>query len=267
MGTMPRHQRIQSETGIYHIMMRGNEKKNLFLDDEDKQRFIETLFAKKNETGFFLYAYCLMDNHVHLLLKEDQENLAIIMKRINASYAYYFNQKNQRVGHLFQDRFKSEPIEDERYLLAVTRYIHNNPIKAGIIDKPEQYKWSSYNSYLTPYKPEATIIETEFILSIMANDPKIAITKFKAFSLEQDDTQYMDLEDGKIWTMEEGKSYLEDYLKIRWAGKSIAELIAGKDTRTDLIVELKSNTRLSIRDIASLLGVNRGIVQRTLIDR
>lgn len=107
---MPRHSRILSENGIYHVMTRGNERKDLFLDEDDKQRFIETLFAKKEEAGFSVYAYCLMDNHVHLLIKEGPEGLAAAMKRINASYAYYFNQKNRRVGHLFQDRFKSEPV-------------------------------------------------------------------------------------------------------------------------------------------------------------
>ncbi|MDD3897911.1 MAG: transposase [Syntrophomonadaceae bacterium] len=89
---MPRHQRILSKNGTYHVMMRGNERKNLFHDQEDKQRFIETLFAKREEAGFLVYAYCLMDNHVHLLVKEASEELATMMKRINGSYAYYFNQ-------------------------------------------------------------------------------------------------------------------------------------------------------------------------------
>ena len=101
-----------------------------------------------------------MDNHIHLLLKESSEGLATMMKRINVSFAYYFNQKHQRIGHLFQDRFKSEPIENERYLLAVIRYIHNNPVKAGIVKKPEQYKWSSYNSYLSLQEPGTKLVDT-----------------------------------------------------------------------------------------------------------
>jgi putative transposase len=264
---MSRHQRILSETGTYHVMMRGNERKNLFLDEEDKQRFLDTLLVKKEETGFMDYAYCLMDNHIHLLIKEGPEGLATMMKRINASYAYYFNQKNNRVGHLFQDRFKSEPIEDERYLLAVIRYIHNNPVKARIVKKPEQYKWSSYHSYLYPHKPEFRVVDTEFILSIMANDQKTAIQEFQKFSMEQDESQFLDIEEGSVWTLEEGKSYLEEYLTKRWSGKSMQDLMNSKDTRTEIILDLKTNTKLSVREIAGLLVINRGIVQKAKENR
>ncbi|MGI5880423.1 MAG: REP-associated tyrosine transposase [Syntrophomonadaceae bacterium] len=260
---MPRLQRILSENGIYHVMMRGNEKKNLFHDQEDKQRFIDTLFAKKEETGFSIYAYCLMDNHVHLLVREGMEGLATLMKRVNGSYAYYFNQKNHRVGHLFQDRFKSEPIGDDRHLLAVIRYIHNNPVKAGLVEKPEQYRWSSFASYLDPNKPEAKMVETEFILSIFANDQKTAIQEFKRFSIENDESEFLDVEEGSIRTIEEGLSYLDEYITKRWPGKNLPDLIDNKNTRTEIILDLKTNTGLSVRTIADLLGINRGIVQKT----
>lgn len=266
-NVIPRHQRILSETGTYHVMMRGNERKNLFLDEGDKQRFLDTLFVKKEETGFIIYAYCLMDNHIHLLVKEGTESLATMMKRINASYAYYFNQKYNRVGHLFQDRFKSEPIEDERYLLAVIRYIHNNPIKAKIAKKPEQYKWSSYNIYLYPQKPEVKAIDTEFVLSIMANDQKTAILEFQKFSMEQDENVFLDVKEGNVPPVEDGKIYLEEYLTKSWSGQSIQDLMNNKDTRTEIIMALKTNTHLSVREIAGLLRINRGIVQKTKENR
>jgi len=189
------------------------------------------------------------------------------MKRINASYAYYFNQKNHRVGHLFQDRFKSEPINDERYLLAAIRYIHNNPVKASIVEKPGQYKWSSYNIYLNPNKPEAKMVDVEFILSIMAKDRKTAIQEFKKFSIEKDESEFLDVEEGAVWTIEEGRAYLEEKLPKRWEGKSMQELIKNKESRTDLIVNLKTNTKLSVRAIADLLGINRGIVQKTKLNK
>lgn len=263
---MPRHQRVLSETGIYHVMMRGNERRKLFQDEEDKQAFLDTLFVKKEDKGFLVYAYCLMDNHVHLLVKEGSESLATMMKRINTSYAYYFNQKNHRVGHLFQDRFKSEPIEDERYLLAVIRYIHNNPVKAGIVQNPEQYKWSSYNSYLYSHKPELNIVDTQFILSILDNGQKTAIQEFKNFSMELDEREFLDIEQVNAWMEEEGKYYLEEYLKKRWPGENLEDLMNKEETRTEIIVELKTNTRLSVRTIAALLGINRGVVQRTKVN-
>jgi hypothetical protein len=171
------------------------------------------------------------------------------------------------VGHLFQDRFKSEPIEDERYLLAVIRYIHNNPVKAGIAKKAEQYKWSSYSSYLYPHKPEGKVVDTEFILSIMANDQKTAIQEFQKFSMEQDESEFLDVEEGSVWTVKEGKSYLEEYLTKRWSGKSIQDLMNSKDNRTEIIVNLKTNTQLSVREIAGLLGINRGTVQKAKENR
>ena len=207
-----------------------------------------------------------MDNHVHLLVRESTEGLATIMKRINVSYVYYFNQKNHRTGHHFQDRFKSEPIDDERYLLSVVRYIHNNPVKAGIVEKPGQYKWSSYDTYLNPHKPEAKMVDTEFILSLMANDQKKAIQEFKKFSIEKDESEFLNLEEGNIWTVEEAKSYLEEYLTKRWGRKSMEELINNNDTRRVIIMDLKTNTRLSVRAIANLLGLNRGIVQKTRVN-
>ena len=116
---MPRHQREKSKSGYYHIMLRGNERRNIFRDEEYKLRFIETLYDKNQENRFSLHAFCLMDNHVHLMLSEGVEDVAKIMKRIIVSYVYYFNKKYKRVGHLFQDRFKSEIVEDDNYVLAL----------------------------------------------------------------------------------------------------------------------------------------------------
>ena len=127
---MPRQQRKKSSSGYYHVMIRGNNRNAIFLDDEDKLKFIEILSQKKQDNAFFLYAFCLMDNHVHLMMQEGTGDIANVMKRINISYVYYFNQKYKKAGHLFQDRFKSEGIEDDKYVLSLIRYIHQNPLKA-----------------------------------------------------------------------------------------------------------------------------------------
>jgi len=258
---MPRNQRILSETGTYHVMMRGNERKNLFLDEEDKQRFLETLFIKKQETGFLLYAYCLMDNHVHLLIREGEESLATTMKRVNTSYAFYFNQRNQRVGHLFQDRFKSEPIEDERYLMAAVRYIHNNPVKAGLVEKAEQYKWSSFGCYLAPNEPESRNVDAGFILCMISTNQPEAIKEFKRLSLEFNQNELLDITDDVVWTIEEGKLFLEEYLKKSWQGNRLEELMMNAETRSEIVAHLRGKTGLSVRKIADLLGIKRGSVQ------
>jgi putative transposase len=260
---MPRHQRILSKTGIYHVMTRGNERKNLFLDEEDKQRFLETLFIKKEETGFFLYAYCLMGNHIHLLIRKGGESLATTMKRINASYAYYFNQRHQRVGHLFQDRFKSEPVETEQYLLAAVRYIHNNPVKAGMVERAEEYQWSSFGCYISPDKLESKNVDAAFILSMISTNRQEAIREFRRLSLEfdQNENEFLDVTDKDKWTIEEGKLFLEEYLKNNWPGKSLEELIMDTAKRNEIVAYMRGETGLSIRKIATLLSINRGSIQ------
>lgn len=128
---MPRAARKKSNSGIYHIMLRGINRQLIFEDEEDKNRFIETLLKYKEQCGYLIYAYCLMGNHIHILLKEGKEELTLVLKRIAGSYVYWYNWKYHRSGHLFQDRFKSEPVEDDAYFLTVIRYIHQNPETRG----------------------------------------------------------------------------------------------------------------------------------------
>ncbi len=145
---MPRSARKVSKTGIYHVMLRGINKQDIFEDDEDYIRFLTVVRECKDISDFELYAYCLMTNHVHFLLKTVEEPLEMIFKRIGCRYVYWYNLKHQRSGHLFQDRYKSEIIENESYFLTVLRYIIQNPMKAGIEAAPGNYPWSSYKSYL-----------------------------------------------------------------------------------------------------------------------
>ena len=145
---MPRQPREKSESGIYHIMLRGINQQVIFEDYEDYSKFIETLETYKAVSGYKVFAYCLMSNHIHILLKVEKEDLDLIMKRIAGSYVYWYNWKYYRKGHLFQDRFKSEPVEDDEHFLTVLRYIHQNPIKVGITKTIDDYKFSSYNECL-----------------------------------------------------------------------------------------------------------------------
>jgi REP element-mobilizing transposase RayT len=190
---MPRRSRIHSLSGVYHIMMRGNEKMDIFMDDEDKSKLMDILFDKQVISGYKLYAYCLMRNHIHLVLKECKETLAQCMKRINVSYAYYFNKKYCRVGHLFQDRFKSECIDDESYLLSAIRYIHNNSVTAKIAAKPGDYPWSSYNGYIKN-TDNSIIISRDEVLSLFSSNAKLAVRQFIIFSQKNSDDNFIDFE-------------------------------------------------------------------------
>lgn len=140
---MPRTMRQKSSTGIYHVLTRGVNQQRIFEDDEDFSSYLEILARVKREAPFTLFAYCLMSNHVHLLLREEDVPLSRVIQRIGVSYAYRFNQRHDRSGHLFQDRFKSQPVEDDGYFATVLRYIHCNPVKAGICQSAREYRWGS----------------------------------------------------------------------------------------------------------------------------
>lgn len=146
---MPRDRRSVSASGLYHVMMRGNGKQLLFEDDSDRTGFLRRMTCVFTEEGVSVLSWCLMDNHVHILVEDPSEGLSVALHRLGTSYARYFNAKTGHVGHVFQDRFLSSPIEDEAYLLEAVRYIHRNPTEAGIC-RPDEYIWSSYRE-LVPY--------------------------------------------------------------------------------------------------------------------
>lgn len=145
---MARKPRVWYPGAVYHIMCRGNNKNDIFHDDRDRNIYLYLLRKTKESKPFFLHCYCLMSNHVHLLIETIDINISTIMKEINMSYSIYYNKQYEFVGHLFQGRYRSELIEDARYLWEVSRYIHLNPVRSGLTDQPIDYNWSSYRDYM-----------------------------------------------------------------------------------------------------------------------
>lgn len=140
---MTRQPRQLAESGIYHVMLRGINRDAIFLEDGDFEAFLRALDETKVAAGCSLFAYCLMPNHVHLVLRTGAEVIGNVMRRLTVRYAGRFNRKYGRVGHLFQDRFRSCPIDDDSYFVAVLPYVWNNPVAAGLVSRPEDYEWSS----------------------------------------------------------------------------------------------------------------------------
>lgn len=140
---MPRSARQPAESGIYHVMLRGVNRDAIFLDAEDRERFLRALTDAKEASGCLVFAYCLMDNHVHLVLRATGEPVGVVVKRLGVRYVGWFNRKYGRVGHLYQSRFSSRPVDDDAYLVALLRYVWLNPVKAGLVARPEEYPWSS----------------------------------------------------------------------------------------------------------------------------
>lgn len=141
---MPRPLRPEFKDALYHAGSRGNEKQEIYLDDGDRSRFLAILAAVVKECCLVCHAYCLMGNHYHLLVETPEANISRAMQQLNGRYSQWFNWRYGRVGHLFQGRFKSSLVQSDEYLLAVSRYIVLNPVRAGLVDAPGEWRWSSY---------------------------------------------------------------------------------------------------------------------------
>ena len=153
---MPRQRRKKSNTGVYHVMLRGINQENIFHEESDYLKFEKILrtsvTASKSDQGSLLpscklHAYCLMTNHVHLLIEESGHEIGSIMKSIGVSYVSYYNKHYDRRGPLFEGRFKSEPVEDRDYFIRLLQYIHQNPVVAGMVTTAGDFKWSSWHEY------------------------------------------------------------------------------------------------------------------------
>lgn len=263
---MPRAPRLKGESSVYHVIQRGNERKNIFQDDDDKIRFLETLSRMKKKYNFKVYGYCLMDNHVHIIIDVNNKDISAVMKSINVSYVSYFNHKYNRVGHLFQDRFKSELVKNDRYLLALSRYIHMNPVKANMVGNPSEYQWSSYNIYIGKANDYHSLIEAMLVLGIMSQNPKLAIMKYIDFVSNEDESMqgqggsFLDVpsdgENGKSKEREEVLSLIQGV--VREKGLQLSEVLSKqtphKDVRNEAIKFLRHKTKLSLSEIGVIFG-------------
>lgn len=169
---MPRKARQLSPSGVYHIMVRGIDKRQIFVTDDDSLRYLALLDFVQNE-NFEILGYCLMGNHVHLLVKTDKEKtgpLESAMKSLGVRYVNFFNSKYQRVGTLYQGRFVSQPVATVGYFLRVLRYIHNNPAAAGMVQSPADYMYSSYCDYFGGRKTVICRVHTEYALQLRQLD-------------------------------------------------------------------------------------------------
>lgn len=146
--TIPRGRRLWFPGAIYHATVRGNHKEEIFKEAQDYYVYMKFLKSVYEKHPFELYSYCLMSNHIHLQIATLDDEIWNIMKSVNWKYSIYFNRKYDQTGHLFQSRYFSEIIDTESYLLQTSKYIHLNPVKAGIVQKPIQYPWSSYGIYM-----------------------------------------------------------------------------------------------------------------------
>lgn len=177
---MTRQLRIEYEGAFYHVTSRGNQKEKIFWNDKDREEFQKVLKRTKERYKYLLHAYVLMDNHYHMLIETPYANIKQVMQNINTSYTVYVNRRHKRAGHLFQGRYKAFIVDKESYLLELGRYIHLNPVRARIVKRPKDYKWSSYREYISEGRGD-TVTDTEDTLYSFSKKRAIAIKKYQEF--------------------------------------------------------------------------------------
>ena len=251
--------RKQSESGFYHVFARGSGRQVIFEDPSDNKRFLSCLANSLEESGAKLYAYCLMSNHYHLVLETEFEALSAFAYTLNCAYAKYFNRAHGHVGHLFQQRFRSEPIENDEYFLAAIRYVHRNPVEA-CMTKTCEYPWSSYAAYVDAASsgPAASTtavpLQTAKALSMLGTVK--AFCDFHSHSGKQsfcdDAPMCTQVSTAEVIAIAREALGGADPVNV----KSLPKPIRNRDVR------LLRSENLSIRQIALITGISRSAVQR-----
>ena len=242
---MPRISRKSFETSFFHVMVQGLKKEYIFEDKIAIKKYIELILKEQEKFDLEILAYCIMNNHAHLLIYTEKiSEMSEYMHLINLKFAQFYNHiKQGRVGYVFRDRYKSEPIFNEKYLLKCVRYIHNNPVKAKIVKYAKDYKYSSYNDYLNKKGVSQSeiikeIIDFEEILSEDYIETKL-------------DNIFLDTEESEQELIQTKILEYEIENKI-----SLVDLRKNSDLLTDLVEEIKNNYKISYRSIVKEIGIS-----------
>lgn len=179
---MARKPRIHYPGAFYHVILRGNAQQDIFFDDSDRYRFYLLLQEGTERFGHRIHAFCLMTNHVHLVVQVADKPLSKIIQNLSFRYTRWVNWQKKRSGHLFQGRYKSVVVDGDEYLLELVRYTHLNPVRAGIVETPSEYRWSSHSAYCG--KDAIPWLDTDFVLAQFATNLATARKRYSAFVLE-----------------------------------------------------------------------------------
>ena len=277
---MSRPLRIEYPGAVYHITSRGNEKKLVFKDDHDRDSFLNTLQHVNKRYNWICHTYCLMTNHFHLLIETPDGNLSLGMRQLNGVYTQLFNKWHGRVGHLFQGRYKAILIQKDSHLLEVCRYVVLNPVRAKMVEKPEDWKWSSYLATAGKTKPHPCLT-IDWVLGQFSGKRGKAEQEYRRFVQSGIGQQ-------TIWTEVRGQSLLGednfvdslvDHLKKhkdipeiprshRYAHRPSLEKLLGVEMRMNLrkrreaVIKAVEQYGYRQQEIASHLGLHYSSVSR-----
>ena len=203
---MSRPLRIEFAGALYHVTSRGNGRKPIFRNDQDRLSFLEVLHKVNQRYHWLCHAYCLMSDHYHLIIETPEGNLSRGMRQLNGVYTMYFNRRHRTVGHVYQGRYKAILVEKESYLLEVCRYVVLNPVRAGLVERPEGWSWSSYRGTAGLNKPHRSLT-VDWILGQMGKEKRGAVKRYRAYVREGTRAE-------PIWKKVKGQSILgeEDFI-------------------------------------------------------
>jgi putative transposase len=240
---MARPLRLEAEGAVFHVIARGNERKAVFRDDRDRQEYLNRLIRCRDRFGLRVLAFCLMDNHLHLAVEQGGAKLSRVMLALQSAYTQWFNRRHGRVGHLFQGRYKAFLIEKDRYLLALIRYIHFNPVEAGLAVRPQDYPWSSDRYYRLKKSPEW--LDIERVLPLLGPTRRIAMARYRKLMGDRVEESYEDVQ-SYAQAIKGDKTFADRIL--RESGKSpIVRRLTEERVATTVAEELG----LRLRDLAN----------------
>ena len=245
---MARKPRKKSESQIYHIILRGNNRQDIFYNDTDRLFMLSRIEKYSEQTNIEIYAYCLMDNHIHLLVGKANPNLSKFVQKLATSYAMYFNRKYDRCGHLFQGRFKSEPVETDEYFQTVFRYILQNPEKAHICNY-FQYKWSSYQ-FVTNESTDS-FVNMKYVFAMFQNK-----TSLKLFIQSHNSDLCMEYENVPVMSDTRCITIIKEKLKIEYP----AQIKTKSQKEMKQALRCLKKNGMNITQISRLTEIPRRIV-------
>lgn len=277
---MTRPLRIEFAGAVYHITSRGNARENIFIDREDRRLFLSLLEDVKERYNWLWYGYCLMSNHYHLLIETPDGNLSRGMRQLNGVYTQGFNKRHGRTGHIFQGRFKAILVQKESYLLEVCRYVVLNPVRAGLVSYPEEWKWSSYLATMGMVeKPK--FLCSDWILAQLGHDMVTARKAYRDFVITgiKKESPWKDLKGGTFLGKENFIEEVKEFLKGKERIKEIPriERFVGRPPLKEIFGEIKTKPLeikgmyaahvrygYTLKEIGDFLGIHYSTVSKLL---